>query len=1008
MRLNLALSLIASPLVAAVPANHAEQMKRGLELFDGGVAEVLANACVKCHGGEKGTKGGLDIATREKLLEGGETGLAIVPGKSAESLLMKLIRHEDEPHMPEKGDKLSAGVAAKIAAWIDTGAPYGRPLIAGKLVKDRSKITDEDRKWWSFAPLQKAAPPPVRNEAWVRTPVDRYVLAKCETAGIQPNSAAGRRVLIRRAYLDLIGLPPTPDEVESFVADASPGAWAKVVDSLLASPHHGERWARHWLDLARYAESHGYEQDYDRPNAWHYRDYVIRALNRDQPYDEFVRWQIAGDELAPDEPDAWKATGFLAAGTHATQITANQAEKERYDELDDKIGTIGTAMLGLTIGCARCHDHKFDPIPTADYYRLISTFTKTVRSDHDLVVDSPERRAVHAAWEKEHAPLVAARERFASEQIPGRFEAWEKAGAKIPEPRWWTLDGADAKSAGGATFKKQADGSFLATGKSPDNDTHTFTVAAPTTMLTAVKLEALADKSLVKSGPGRAGNGNFALSTFELTITPPGGQPQPVKFASAIATFEQQGLPVAAAIDGDRTSAWAVDPQFGRNHAAMFICEKPQAVAPGSVLTLTLKFRNNAKHSIGRPRLSVTAEAQPTLDGAAAGASFAEVRGILSKPAAQRKPEEHAKLLAWFRAQDADFQKLDAAVAAHAAKEPKPAKEKVLVCSEGLPAVRLHTQGPDFYEKTYMLRRGDLAQKQGEAPQGFLQVLTRANEERWLTPPPNGARTPWRRASLAKWLTDTERGAGHLLARVIVNRLWQHHFGRGIVGTPSDFGMSGEKPAHPELLDFLAGELIRGGWRLKPIHRLLLTSATYMESGDGVKDSAPHFFARYAPRRLEAEPLRDSILAVTGTLDRRMFGAGTLDQAMKRRSIYFQIKRSQLVPMMTSFDGPDTLGGLGQRATTVVAPQALLLMNSRLVRDAAATWAKSLAELPDPVTAAYRAALSRPPAAEEKADAAAFLASQAAAYSGKQDAAHLALADFCQALLSLNEFAYVE
>ncbi len=254
-------------------------------------------------------------------------------------------------------------------------------------------VTDEDRHFWSFQPLQRPSVPTIKNEGWCRTPVDRFILAKLEEKSLSPNAEVDRRKLIRRAYFDLIGLPPPPQDVEAFVKDPSADAYDKLLDRLLSSPHFGERWARHWLDIARFAESHGYEQDYDRPNAYHYRDFVIKAFNQDLPYNTFVRWQLAGDEIEPDNPLALTATGFLAAGVHSTQITKNQVEKERYDELDDMARTVGTAMLGLTIGCARCHDHKYDPIPTKDYYRLLSTFTKTVRSDYDIALDKTNAKS---------------------------------------------------------------------------------------------------------------------------------------------------------------------------------------------------------------------------------------------------------------------------------------------------------------------------------------------------------------------------------------------------------------------------------------------------------------------------------------------------------------------------------------------------------------------------------------------------------------------------------------
>ena len=398
-----------------------------------------------------------------------------------------------------------------------------------------------------------------------------------------------------------------------------------------------------------------------------------------------------------------------------------------------------------------------------------------------------------------------------------------------------------------------------------------------------------------------------------------------------------------------------------------------------------------------------------------------DARRILDLPAPDRTGAQKATLLKWYRTQDDEWRQLNRAVVSHARQEPKPEKSKVLISSEGVPAVRLHTQGPDFYEKTYFLRRGDLNQKQGEAPAGFLQVLMRAPdaEKRWKTGPPKNARTSFQRAALAHWLTDTDAGAGPLLARVIVNRLWQHHFGHGIVATPSDFGTQGARPTHPELLDWLAGELIRNGWHLQALHKLIMTSAAYRQNDDW--DEARHkidpdnaLLWRRAPQRLEGEVIRDAMLAVSGRLDRAMFGPGTLDESQTRRSIYFMIKRSKLIPMMSLFDGPDSLQSLGRRQTTTVAPQALALMNNQQVLACAAALAKRVMEETSAsifaAERAYKQALGRKPTAEEVRDSMQFIEQQIKLYQaqGKDNAERLALADFCQALFSLNEFVYVD
>jgi hypothetical protein len=1010
-----------------VPPDHAEKMARGTELFVKHVRGLLTDRCLKCHGGEK-TRSGLDLTTREGLLKGGDKGLVVVLGRSKESRLYQFVAHVEEPYMPSKMDKLSDEEIGWLATWIDLGAPYDQPLVKKDSGgKKPMRVTDDDRRYWAFLPLKRPAEPKVKDAAWAKTPIDTFILAKLEEAKLAPNPPAEKRKLIRRAYFDLVGLPPPPEEVEAFVKDESPDAYEKLIDKLLASPHYGERWARHWLDLARFAESHGYEHDYDRPTAYHYRDFVIKAFNQDLPYDTFVKWQIAGDELEPDNALALTATGFLAAGVHSTQITQNQVEKERYDELDDMLRTTGTAMLGLTVGCARCHDHKYDPIPTRDYYRMLSTFTTTVRSEMEVDFDPEATRKAKAQYDAEHAKAAEPRTRYETEELPGKLDKWLESRPKPGKPpRWVFLDPASYKSKGEATLTKFDDLSLLATGKNPDFDVYTFTAQTQLRGITAIRLEALTDPSMTKGGPGRAGNGNFALSDFRVTAAPLTGQGQPVqvKLVNPKATFEQKGLPVKAAIDDDKKSAWAVDPELGKDHAAVFETETDVGFDGGALLTFTLEFNNNTGHNIGRPRLSVSTAARPAaLDGDAMPEESARALAALdADPKAKPTDEQRAALLKWFRTTDPQWRELNQKVEEHARKAPPSPLVKALVCSEGLPAVRLHTQGGDFLEQTHFLKRGDPNQKDGVAPQGFLQVLMPAAdaEQRWQTPPPAGWRTSHRRRALAAWMTDVDEGAGRLLARVIVNRLWQHHFGRGLVATPSDFGAQGERPTHPELLDWLAKELVDSGWSLKHLHKLMMTSAAYRESAADDKakqaaDGEDRLLWRYAPRRVEAEVIRDAILSVSGQLDERMYGPGTLDPAMKRRSIYFFVKRSQLVPMMTQFDAPEALVGIEQRPTTTVAPQALLLMNNALVCNAAREFAKRIAPADgkataDAVRAGYAAALGRPPTADELEASEQFIKEQADAYvkDGKADAQRLALADFCQVLMELNEFIYVD
>jgi cytochrome c553 len=1007
-----------------VDADHAAKMTRGQDLFKKHVRPLLLQKCFKCHGG-KTVESEFDLTDRDRLVRGGTLGAAVEPGNARGSLLYKLVTHTKEPHMPHNSRKLSDEAIAQLAAWIDCGAPYDGPLTGqGEAASwTHRTVPASARRHWAFLPLQHVEPPRVRNEGWIQTPIDRFILARLEAAGLTPNPAVGRRQLIRRAYFDVIGLPPTLAEVEAFVADTSPGAYERMIDRLLDSPHYGERWARHWLDLVRFAESHGFEHDYDRPSAYLYRDFVIGALNDDLPYDTFVKWQLAGDEFAPNNNQALMATGFLAAGVHSTQITKKEVEKQRYDELDDMVAIMGTSMLGLTVGCARCHDHKYDPIPQRDYYQLVATFTTTVRSEVDLDFDPAGYQKAKAAFDREHAPYEAALKKFEAEQLPVRLAAWEKSRPAHPDQGpWLTLDMAEARSEGGATFTKLDDGSLRAGGKNARFDIYTFVAHTDLTGITAVRLEALADPSLVRGGPGRAVNGNFALTDFRLTAAPKGGtaKPVPVRLRNPHATFEQKGLPIAAALADKKTSAWAIDPQFGKDHAAVFETEKGVGFPGGTTLTFTLQFKFNGGHNIGRPRLAITTARPPV---ALTGAGMPpKVMQILKTPSERRTAEQRAALALWYHTIDPEWRKLNQAVQDHLQKAPKPRLVKTLISTEGLPAVRLHTQGDDFSKETYFLRRGDPDQKEGVAAPGFLQVLTTAADpaKRWQFQPPKGWRTSYRRRALAEWLTDVDQGAGRLLARVLVNRLWQHHLGRGLVSTPSNFGLRGEPPSHPELLDWLATELIRNGWHLKPIHKMILASAVYAQSSHydpakGRIDPDNRLCWHRPPHRLEAEVIRDSLLAVSGELDPKMFGPGTLDPGSKRRSIYFTVKRSKLIPMMQVFDAPDALGGVGERPTSTVAPQALYLMNNPNMRAYARSFARrivpdAMVPLESAVQSAYRIALARTPTADELADALTFVGEQTRTYQseGKGDGREQALADFCQVLMALNEFVYVD
>ncbi len=826
---------------ATLPADHATRLVASEKLFKEKVRPFLVSQCLDCHGGAK-EKSGFNLATREHLLKGGDRGPAVTLWKGKDSPLVRFVARTDEPHMPPKKAAPKEAVEF-LTQWIDTGAAYDSPLVGTTTPTPGGKkpltVTAKDKEYWAYRPIAKTPVPEVRNPAWPRNPVDRFLLEKMEKVGIVPAGDADPRVLIRRIHFDLVGLPPPPELVEGYAKNPTPEAFAKIVDDLLESPAYGERWGRHWLDPARYAESHGFEHDYHRPNAYHYRDFVIKALNSDMPYDQFVKWQIAGDELAPGDPLALAATGFLGAGVYPTQITNLEAERIRYDAMDDMLSTTGYAMLALTVACARCHDHKYDPIPTRDYYRMLSAFTTTVRAEVEVDLGSPEQKKAAADFEAKLKPLAEDLKQFEETELPKRLETW------------------------------------------------------------------LAEQTAKKANPP--------------------------------------------------------------------ILKDSQAAAGLKLLVEGKKWDK------------------------------------LPKP-------QRDALVKWFGPQDSEWRTRRDRVSDLEKSRPPSTKVKIQATTEGQKPMRHHTADgsiPDFYPETYILKRGDVGQKDGVASPGFLQVLSRTDEAKWQVAKPAGATTSFRRAGLANWLTDTETGAGSLAARVIVNRLWHHHFGRGIVSTVNDFGFQGDPPTHPELLEWLANDLVSHGWKLKRVHKLLVTSRAYQlasgERGAGSaerkeKDPENKLWSHRPRRRLEAEAIRDNLLAVAGVLDSKMYGPGTLDQGMRRRSIYFQVQRSQLIPMLQVFDWPDTLTSASARPTTVVAPQALLFLNNPHVR----SWANSFAGRLKPtaeknpaaaVELAYRLAYGRPPSAKERDEGVEFLR------SGKLEKS---LQDYALVLMSLNEFIYVD
>ena len=1004
-----------------LPADHPERAKKGLALFKASVRKTLTQHCLDCHGG-KSVKGDFDLSSRELLMSSG-----FVTDAADDSHLVALIEHTVDPHMPFKKPKLPDEQIEQIRTWINLGAPYDAPLVEKSTTPAlEMQVKDSDRQFWSFQPLKPITPPMVEDTAWCRTPLDQFVRARQEAVKLSPNATADRHVLIRRAYLGLIGLPPTPERVDAFVSDPDPDAWSKLIDELLESPQYGERWARHWMDVARFAESHGYEQDYDRPNAFHYRDFLIRALNADLPYDKFVQWQLAGDELAPTEPLAMMATGFLGAGAFPTQLTETEFESARYDELDDMVMTTGVSFLGLSIGCARCHDHKFDPIPARDYYRMAATFSSAIRAETEIDLSPEENRKRRDAFDAQLASKKQAAAEHEKTQLAAKFREWlTTAPAATPQGPWETLHVVSVESSAGTKLELQPDASVLSTGTVPPQEVITIVAESFRPGVKALRIEALTHDSLPQRGPGRAGNGNFVLGDLQVKLVPVDGsgaddklEAYPMKLTAARATHQQNAdaLSVAASIDGDPVSGWAVDAGgIGKDQAAVFDLEPSDKLTGAARWTITLSMNHpNPQHTLGRFRLSVSDLPQPMPEVGSSGPDAKVLHALeVLRKSIDESSDDWKTGLAWFSTSDAEMSSLRQAVLDLEKQGPGLQMAKVMVTSEGLPHMSHHADDrgfPHFYPETHLLKRGDVHQKQEVVNAGLLQVLAPADVElsHWQVTPPEGwNRTSFRRATLANWMTDPKQGAGSLAARVMVNRLWQHHFGRGLVSTPNDFGVSGERPSHPELLDWLASDLIEHGWTLKRLHKLIMLSQTYMQSGvhdepRAVIDRENVLLWRRTPQRLEAEAIRDSMLAVSGKLDLTQFGPGTLDQNMTRRSVYFFIKRSQLIPTMMLFDWPEHLVSIGQRPVTTIAPQALMFMNSPQGRDYATAFAKRLPQdAPEQtVREAWRLALGRVPTDAESAASVQFLK--------QQPDPDQAIVNLCQTILSMNEFVYVE
>ncbi|MGP0062713.1 MAG: PSD1 and planctomycete cytochrome C domain-containing protein [Isosphaeraceae bacterium] len=1006
----LALVLLGLSARSGEPAREAGTFAdpRALAEFENRVRPLLAARCVKCHGPEK-QESNLRLDSRAAMMQGGDSGPAIVPGKAEESLLVKAIRHQGDIQMPPDS-RLKDDQVTTLTRWVAQGAPW--PEQAGGAAIRQGGITPEDRAFWSFQPVRPRPAPAVKDRDWVRSPVDRWILAGLAAKGLHPVQPADRRTLIRRATFDLTGLPPTPEDVDAFLADASPDAFARVVERLLASPAYGERWGRHWLDVVRYADTAGETADYPVREAYKYRDYVISAFNQDMPYDQFVREQVAGDIMAGEDPGPSyarlvTATGFIAV----SRRFGFDSENYHHLTIQDTIDTLGQAILGLTLGCARCHDHKYDPVSARDYYALYGIFDST-RYPFPGSEQKPKMRSM--------ASLRPSAESESLRESIARAKATLKADkVALPGITIETLDELDGDfeiqkpSAGGSLgclvnpwcFEGRPD--VIAQAQSPfTNLTHIAgTVGvrfpgdasdhrvwqrfAPTK--TRGRLHFNVD--FRNPSPQAGGPGTYRLFLGHG----PGRSPAVEVFVGANAVLVRKG---------DSTeSIRPLRPGTWYNLRLILDTERKTysgtVAAPGDVTTFsdrpfspgwdgtidTILLDGRGPVPGVRPALDVDNLALretpiPTLDAPS-----------VDEPAGKAGRDDHARRLA--------------------ALIDRRAGDLAYGVAEGTPHdVRIQ-------------KRGEPSKPGEVVPRRFLEVLGGDS----LADGAEGSG----RLQLADWLT---RPGNPMTARVMVNRIWEGHFGNGLVATENDFGRRGRRPTHPGLLDDLAHRFMAGGWSIKAMHRLIMLSSTYQLSSeyDGRSaelDPADELLWRFPPRRLDAESIRDAILMLGGGLDRSPAGphpfpptGTTFTQhgpfyavyPSNRRSVYLMTQRNRRHPFLSLFDGPDPNASTAKRSITTVPTQALFFMNDPFVHEQAQGFARRLLAAThdegDRIRLAYRMAMAREPLDEELARSKDFLSRYRRQLGadgvpvGEQS--RLSWSAFARTLFARNEFVFID
>ena len=1087
-----------------------------MEFFEKKIRPVLVNQCYACHGPQEEPMGGLRLDSRAGVLKGGSRGSAIVPGEPAKSLLIRAISYKD-PHlaMPPTG-KLSDEQVEDFIAWVRTGATD--PRVQELSVKAEKKGLDLEagRKFWSFQPVRDPSPPQVERRNWPANQLDAFILAKLEEKGIAPSPPADRRTWIRRVTFDLIGLPPTPDEIKDFLADESPDAFAKVVERLLASPHYGERWGRHWLDVVRFAETNGHEYDTNKLDAWRYRDYVIQAFNEDLPYDQFVREHVAGDLMPPRRLNrgGWQVASPVATGFYWFGEVLNSpvdSMQVRADQVDNQIDVMSKAFLGLTVACARCHDHKFDPIATADYYSLSGTLHSTRISEDCL--DSPARAREIASLRRKIGKINDRIRRLVRPAVARRAQGLGKyllaAGELIPSTEGESSSRAEeaAASQGLDAERLQAWVRYLEEARAePAHLFYPFVSIAdrlaetgPDSFADALagvrsQLRAVSDASLPSffgpegsqepvvvfddfnhstfegwriagqafgEGPqrrvapqqglrGDSGSGlassfgggsdtfvgsltsrNFRTSKLFVHVRMAGSAEGEKKLEKAKLRFNVVASgwkTLHLTPDGSGRLQWkTIQMVLERGRLCYF--EIVDRSRDGHIVIDKIVFSDSEDPPVesSRPHPRVTALLGNFQLTSLAALAEAYQAMFLQEAQAARRNQAGAfwtALLPTGKQEDASLH-LDS----RARKRLLALQQRRAALEESVPDSTFGMVSRDVDPRNVRIHlRGNYKNLGEEVPRGRLGILSEEG-----TPPVTRGSG---RRELAEWISAA---SNPLTARVMVNRVWKHHFGQGIVRSPDNFGKTGDRPTHPALLDYLASRFVESGWSVKALHRMILLSSTYrmssqVDPGAAQIDPQNRLLHHMPIRRLEAETIRDSMLAVAGTLNRKLYGpsmmphispyqegrgkpdSGPLD-GDGRRSIYVQVRRNFLTPMFLAFDYPLPISTIGRRSVSTVPSQPLIMMNNEFVVLEAGEWARRILALEGEthrrVGQMYLAAFGRAPQKREMAEIERFLDEQRASYlalGGSKSAEEVnrkVWGDLGHVLFNSTEFIYV-